>query len=575
MKTKLLTVQNVIFLMFAIGMSFALSDNAFAEFSKTPDTALTITNKLLSGSGEVRIANTSDEKIFVAWQQWEQIGGKNTATVRLQLLDKKGNNLWEQGGILISDKPTNDAVFRNDLNLLVTSKNEAIITVADFRTYNDVQNPAKSSRDITLYKIDAAKKFIWGANGVTVYSNETNSPISGPSVAIDDNDEVIVAVPIFNAVHINVIRENGTKKLANDILVDGVKDLIVEKAKNGLFYAVYKVNNNSLHVDLYNPALTDQKFVWKGRRVGNDETGENLTPNDEHFVISDGEIGIFIIWEKSKLYIQRIDTSGDRFFKSSGLLLSPNAETIDNPVFSIDTINKIVNIAWYNQFASNYSLLFQKVNFDGEILLNDGGKEPVTDVNVKPVVLLTSPDGRCLMVLSKNNLIEGDELYFANLSLTGENILNSIIPVFLGDGNHNSDKTSIVSTNFFNGQMVIAWYDDNNAMNTPIRHSVKAQSITYNGHLGSGIKESKFQNENIAVCPNPVTNLFNIKYNSKNDQNTLISIYNMQGKLCYRFDYELTQGENYILVNCNLEKGMYIVKLNLKNEDVYTNFIIE
>ena len=70
--------------------------------------------------------------------------------------------------------------------------------------------------------------------------------------------------------------------------------------------------------------------------------------------------------------------------------------------------------------------------------------------------------------------------------------------------------------------------------------------------------------ETFGVYPNPFTEITNISFTLKKDENVTINVYNMLGEKVYSNDYgTMSQGEHIIQINGNnLSSGLYLVRLS-------------
>lgn len=82
---------------------------------------------------------------------------------------------------------------------------------------------------------------------------------------------------------------------------------------------------------------------------------------------------------------------------------------------------------------------------------------------------------------------------------------------------------------------------------------------------------------NISVSPNPSENYTNFNFNVKNSNETNISIYDITGKLVDNvINRVTTSGSQSVEYNTSLlTKGIYIYKINSKNEDITGKLIVK
>jgi hypothetical protein len=82
--------------------------------------------------------------------------------VRLQLLDREGNEMWPHNGIVVSAHPQNSWLV--DWDLINHYDGSAVLVFADARGGSDF--------DIHAYMIDENGQFVWGPDGVTLSTND-------------------------------------------------------------------------------------------------------------------------------------------------------------------------------------------------------------------------------------------------------------------------------------------------------------------------------------------------------------------------------------------------------------------
>ena len=86
--------------------------------------------------------------------------------------------------------------------------------------------------------------------------------------------------------------------------------------------------------------------------------------------------------------------------------------------------------------------------------------------------------------------------------------------------------------------------------------------MTYSGNRLLGINEQLTLIEGLAIFPNPVKDLLNLKISSKGNAPVLISLCDLTGREIYSNPYILVKGTNTFLVNtASLQPGMFILRI--------------
>jgi hypothetical protein len=396
----------------------------------------------------------------------------------------------------------------------------------------------------------------------------------GANTIINENDDIFVAIPSFEGVSLLKILANGTALIDDIITVPTVRNPQLALGING-FYLLYMANDG-YYVSAYDNNLNE---VWASVYVGN-ETAVGSGINFPSTVIKpDGEGGIFVMWAKTQLYLQRINKQGQRLFGSDGLQISTNAKSVASPRMSVDTQAKAVDIAWYSNNTTKFLTSAQKISFDGDKLWGEDGvtlfeTPSVTEMNY-PVAIANTDDNQTLLVVSKYNLSTASyDLVAANLKNDGTHFLGG--SGFMPVNTAKTDRYFFNSTDYFHKQIVVAWASAEGGGSPTL---VNAQNVSYHGHLGPGASDISdgflLTNDVLSIFPNPVESLFTVNYFSDFVQKATLRIFDIEGKLQYTDDtIELNQGENNLLFDCNLPKGAYSLELQTSNSRTNRAFVV-
>ncbi len=580
--------------------------SAKAEYADNSTDAIAISGAApFKDIGKLKIAVHENGNTYIAWQQIEVADGASSIATHLQLLDKLGNMLWGETGVLI---PSSNSIYNlHDIDLAVTKGAEAIISVVG-KIKNEIEGT-------TLHKINANKTFAWGDNGKTIFSDTNNGITDGAKLAINRNNNLFACNISSKGAYIQKISNDGAKLYDADIFIEG-KDLqpVIIPSNGDSLIVVYRANN-TLFADLYNGQGkmydttiknrdtvingkdttvidTNVKMVaWRAKYLGN-TTGEELKPADPQFVLPDGSGGIIAVWQyqvaenKQSIAVQRINSKGNRLFSDDGIGVSTAPGSHTMPVVSVDTVNRMIYVAWKYTYLNKNSIMLQKIHYPiekeeddpdyegsgmGEILWGDNGLEildKVDDiVNNHPVAVASIENGRVMVAVSQKNASTSEYELHAMRIDENQNI-EWRKPLYTKQ----SKQYSPVCTGFFANQIVVSWYDKNTVIDSPDNMCVKAQNITYNGVLGkdNGNIDEKLKYFNINVYPHPVSNKFSVGFELDMPQIVSVKLFDMSGKLVADFGMTYCQfGHNELNLSQELTSGSYLLQLNFANITSY------
>ena len=548
------------------------SNNIYCQYSNDPKNALTVNNVSndIYNVENVKIATSGNSgKTYIAWLEdtYHPLLGLDYS-IYLQLLDVDGNFLWA------TPMNVSGGLYETDIQLQITSNDEAIVSVIPL---NIDHTGAKS---VYSFKIGTDKNFLWnGNNGIVIFQTLTNfSPEA--SFLINENDELIFAIPTVDGkIHINILKPDGTLKNEENTVVNFSTNPLLALGTNG-FYLLY-VTNERYFVNAYSNNLVQ---AWEYKYVGN-ETAMGAGLNTSSTVVKpDGDGGIFILWEKNQLYLQRMNKLGERLLTDNGFQISTNAKSVASSLFSVDAEAETVSISWYSNNTTTFLTLAQKVTFEGEKLWGEDGITLAQSQNVSnlnyPVAIASTENNHTLIVFSRFNLSSSlDELVFVNLKNDGSHTLGG--SGFATVNSEKANRSFFASTDFSNNQLVIAWASTVEGVasdNLPI--AVKAQNVTFYGDIGAGASDisDKFSitNNSLKIFPHPVVSNFTVNYFSDFVEKGALRIFDISGRLQY-FDSEiiLQQGENNFSIDCNLPKGTYYIELQTSSGKTNQIFIVK
>ena len=427
-----------------------------------------------------------------------------------------------------------------------------------------------SNPDATMFLIDDLGNIIWN------YKLDVTDNIISISTDMNAAGEIVYAVAMAGNLHINKFNPNREKILEEDIVIEGNNTMPkICFVADGSFYVAYRLYNK-LYADYYNKNC---QMICKGVYIGH-ETGDNLSVYDQHQIISDGNNGLYVIWKNKNVFVQRITSDSNEFgkkgirkFGDMGIALTEGTTECFNPIASLDKSNNNLNIAWGSKNQSTNSVNIQKITIDGQKIWGTNGimadESNIAHQNI-PVAIGTA-DEKIMLVFSKyNSVSQFYDLLYNRFSHEGEKQFNDNINVNVSKYNRNS----IVSTDFYSNQIVVAWSDiiEDNEVRT------LAQNISYNGVLGEDGRSINNEKKlyDCVIYPVPVSSEINIKINSDNNNNASVQIFDYLGKLVFETNnLELNIGENIFTINESLPKGEYNVIIKIAKEQIYQTIIVK
>ena len=524
-----------------------ISNVAYSQYSNNPQQPMVISS-YKSDVSSIRIATISNGTTFIAEEQIDLIA--NEAKIKISKLDVNGNKI---DSFILTKPDITSSYIENDFNI-VTANNKALLFLS-------------GNLFINLHTQDY--------NSFYISPDIAETPIiAGMSADINSAGEYVYAVPTSNSLYIAKLKADGTNFLDTDIVITGYNTMpSVCFVADGSFYVVYRIYER-LYADYYDKNCNN---VWKATYIGH-ETGSDLLHSEPHQIIPDGLGGIYVIWKKKNIYVQRIISenngfgiTGVRKFTDYGITLTENTNECYNPIVSVNQNTNDLNITWRSQNQNTNSVNLQKITPEGEKTWGTNGiivDESILSHYNSPVAIGSAGE-KIMLVFSKYNATSQnyDLVYNRYYIVTGNKEFENNIDVNISKQKRNS----IVGTDFNNNQIVIAWCDstDDDKVRT------LAQNITYNGILGyDSLSINNEEADMCAVFPLPANDEINIKYTSKYNANATIQIFDCQGKLVFENNnFGVNVGENVIKINKIFSIGEYNILLNIGSEKITRKII--
>ncbi len=549
---------------------------AFAEYSADP---INITNDPVSSIRSIKIAACSNGDTYVAWQS-SNSPEDDKLTLKLQLLDSKGNAKWEPAGLTITTTDTSSISFEDDLHLLVSGEGDAILSITASEKNKETKN-----RSVTVYKINSQKEFLWSASGKSIFYSEVENASRPNSIALDGSGNLLVTATTDINTYVYIISPEASDLLESPIKLEKINSQpIVLPSTDDNIFVIYKVSN-SLYANLYNSSGT---ILKQGVYLG-DKTGENLKPADKYFAYSDGLGGVIVCWEylydernnkKKSIIVQKLDNNCERIFGDDGLSVTSLDGINSAPLLVVDTTKNIIYVAFASSILNKKNLVLQSINYEGEKLHGDNGFI-FTDkfdeaIDNKPIAMSITPNDKSIIIWRyKNTTTHTEELRATRIGNIAQGI--EWEQIFNKDSNI---KTNFVYTGFLNNQVVVAWCGEDSYINSLQNKYIKAQNISYNGLLGIDNSHITQEIENLLkvnIFPNPVINSENININLflPSPQIVTMNLYDNSGKILNSREsiYCASSSNLFSFSTEDLSTGTYFINISTNYKNIICKFI--
>lgn len=472
-----------------------------AQFNNDPATNLQITN--LTGEQVLpKIALAPNGDYYIGFFSQEE-GNYN---VRLQRLDSKGNLLWEENGLLISDNPSMSWI--TDWDMTVDQENHAIITFQDIRN--------AGNNNIYAYRISPEGDFVWGTDGLEL-SNNSNFDASPKVIVTQSNNSIIAWASMASTAKIVMqkIAPDGTL-LFGDTGID-----LISATANLSWPQLLPVGTDDFIMKYYEDTgpgwaptrhLFAQRYDSNGDAVWENpaaiQTAGTITAWTQILpIISDGNEGFFITWHDNQLsgtisssWIQHVDSEGNTSFTQNGLLLSNrNDYNQFNPKFAPDENRDNVYVYWEEVTGDQNQggIYGQKVTSSGELLWGEGGKKIIEVSSQEVLISNVLPYDNKAFLIYKTTTGTNHTFYAQYLDENGGNLWD---PSSLAFASAESSKGRIATAPFNDQYWVFAFEDERNG-----NPDIYTQNLYPDGYLGlMSTVEGTISTENQIVAPDEV-----------------------------------------------------------------------
>lgn len=513
-----------------------------------------------------KIAVCSNGDLYVAWFSNES-GNYN---VRLQLLDKDGNELWEPNGILVSDHE--QMTWLTDWDMAVDTANFAVLTFQDIRTGNN--NPV-------AYRISPEGEMMWGNDGVSLSNNANFEP--SPKVCATDAGNAVFAwqseASGGSEIHLQKIAPDGQTQWGNGIVLSSPSlaytyPYLRSATDDQVFLLWHKQSgptwapNRGLYVQLID---VDGNTVWE-----NDL--EVYAPVASGAVItlqlaSDYNGGIVFAWYYNDVgthfncKAQHMDESGNLSLPANGVFVSTfmnRNHMYPAPAFLPETQEIVVYFSEQDLNQNQRGLYAQKFDLDGNRLWTDQGKQLIALSNNDyslPVASGLDDKAICIYQSTESMSASNTRIQAVMLDTDGDYVWDD---EFIDMSTFQSSKLHMVMTDYYFGQWVAVWEDERNG-----GRDIYAQNIQKDGTLGEVITTVQASKANqasfdVKASPIPFTDRVSFIITSSQTGNIQFEVFTADRQLVHTTIVSKSSAELELSWDASeLPSGLYFYSLQL------------
>ncbi|MBI5324152.1 MAG: T9SS type A sorting domain-containing protein [Ignavibacteriae bacterium] len=536
------------------------------------------------------VASTPDGGCYVSWFD------RNTGSYRLilQKLDNKGNLLWGNEGLIISDQKQD--TWLTGYDMIADKEGNVIVTFADIRN-NDIQN-------VFAYKISPLKEFLWGYEGVRI--SESDLFEHSPRVVettdgcfmfvwevINDSESSGVIVQKLNS-NGDKVFQNGNQVISSNMPKHCYSRIVA--SDNGSAIICFMGYDSDTLVKEDDMVLTVQKINAWGHVMF--PSGNSIKLGIElqncggivYFIrpvmISDGNNGAYLSWYDDRdkdnvytTYIQHIDSQGDLSFTDNGIpAITLQGNEMLAPKIAVNPITNEPLLFWKNKDKTTPieggSIKFQRFNLIGKPVYGNSGKTLYSmpnETEAPEFSIAGADNGVYVLFLADdsggNQCPPQVTLKCMFINFNGENPWNKIVNLSSG-----SPKYDIQATASNNGICKIAWCDQRNDAG-----GIYSQNINPDGTPGYKPLDIEDDGTNLLSLknnPNPFSYSTKINYFLPKSGMVSIRLYDAVGNELKTLvnDFNEAGNHNYIFENNGLTSGVYFCRM--ETDDKFDSIIM-
>jgi phosphatidylserine/phosphatidylglycerophosphate/cardiolipin synthase-like enzyme len=420
-------------------------------------------------------------------------------------------------------------------------------------THKKAMNIGNAIDDTLIAYIDRAKYSI----DFTMYNfNVTN--ISNVATALNNaHSRGVVVRVIYDATAVNLavqLLDQGIKKINNSISGTGI------------------MHNKFIIFDAHSTNQNDP-IVWTG--ATNLTDGQiNDDPNNV-IIIQDKSLAIAYTLEFNEMFgsdgptpdnslsrfgEDKIDNTPHKFIiggRDVELYFSPSD---DANAKIIETINN----ADHNMSIATMLITRSDITYAIEDAVNDNGV--ATQILVNHENDCSPLAWSILSTLLGIDLQDDSETpYIMHHKFMVTDVGTNSNPTLL-TGSHNWSNAA----NNTNDENTLVIFDD-----TLANIYYQAFKYRFDENLYNAVDDISKKYNSVKVFPNPNSGNMTINFSSQSSEIANINVYDINGKLVYQSSQKLNQGQNFINLNLDIPKGLYMLQINGESKNYSQKFIVE
>lgn len=435
-------------------------------------------------SGDQALPKIAVDAAGNSYISWFSVEGGNYH-VRLQRLDKNGNMLWPENGIVVSNQQQDTWI--TDYDLAVDPAGYAVITFSDIRT---------GSLNPVAYRVSPDGNETWGPLGVQLSSDANFNP--SPKITVTPAGNTIVAWESDpnsgdEFVKVQKISPDGTCLWGDGIVIavpgincrfpylepaDGDNVYLIWHQETGPFYSP----NRGLYAEELD---ANGSFLWP-------------TPTEVYPPIAQGPVvslkmcrddvgGIIFTWDIAfglqdfKCFVQRIDANGNPGMQEPVMVSTSDARLHMYPVVTFLPETRHIVVFFSEQDLNQYmrGLYAQALDMNGTRLWTDDGKELIPlGTNDYSILEASSKDDQAISIYEET--LSGSMSTHIQATMIDDQG-NFVWPDnFVDLSTVDAAKLHMVISDYYWGQWVSVWEDGRASSGSDIY----AQNVQLDGSLG-------------------------------------------------------------------------------------------
>lgn len=531
----------------------ALSLSAFSQWNtnNSINTGVAVVPK---SQNSVHTVSDGNGGIVMAWDD-----NRNSATTQddiyAQRLNKSGIRKWTLYGTSIC----NSAGVQKNSSIVDADNGSAIIVWEDNRNGN---------YDIYAQKIDSSGNILWATNGVAV-CNKTTTQKSPKIVGDNAGGAIIVwedSLNFYWDIYAQRISSSGTLLWSSggvSICSASNTQANPRVDEDGLGGAIFtwQDKRNNTDYDIYAQRINSSGVVqWATNGV---VICNSINTQSNPRIEPDGSNGALIGWMDKRngldnnIYIQRINSSGVLQWTTNGVSVcsaTNNQSALDMKYIGTSGIV----LSWKDDRASANAIYSQLVSLSGVPQLTSNGIQLSNSLKSLSPNVISDGNGGAIVAWQDSTIL-GWDIVSQKIDSNGNIVWNSGGKIV---SSANDDQQYVSQVTDGNGGAIYAWEDRRNGSD----NDIYAHHLYDNGTEFVGLKELSSSNIYQSICfPNPISSNSKIQIiNNKLNKDWEITVLDVFGSIVNKSS--LNSNQVFDINANNYNAGIYFYFVSLKEE---------